>query len=92
MTKKFKIKTVMASGVLAGLLGAVLALAASHMGQRDFNRLRFESEFYQRLHRQYFVFIGAGLGFVLGAAQSCVLQLHRIKKVKIEIDSQQQDT
>ncbi|MEN9233453.1 MAG: hypothetical protein Q6J74_05110 [Gloeomargarita sp. DG02_1_bins_92] len=86
MMKKFKIQTVIASGVLAGLLAAVLALAASHMGQRDFNRLRFESEFYQRLHRRYFVFIGAGLGFVLGAAQSCIVQLS-----KINIDPEEED-
>lgn len=82
--KKVKVQTVIASGVLASLLGAVLALAASHMGQRDFNRLNFESEFYQRLHRRYFMFIGAGLGFAVGAAQSCILQLHKIKKIAPE--------
>ncbi|WP_071455539.1 hypothetical protein [Gloeomargarita lithophora] len=85
--KKVRIQTIIASGVLAGVLGGMFALAASHMGQKDFNRLRFEGEFYQKLHRRYFVVIGAGLGFALGAAQSCIIQLS-----KINIDPEQEDT
>ncbi len=77
--KKVKIQSVIAAGFLAGIWGGVFALAASHMGQKDFNRLRFESEFYQRLHRRYFVLIGAGLGFGLGAAQCYLVQLSKIK-------------
>ncbi len=84
--KAVKIQSVIAAGFLAAMLGGVFALAASHIGQRDFNRLRFESEFYQRLHRRYFVVIGAGLGLVLGAAQSCIVQLSKIK-----IDPERED-
>ena len=84
--KGVKIQTVIAAGILTGILGGIFALAASHIGQKDFNRLRFESEFYQRLHRRYFVVIGAGLGFALGAAQSCIVQLSKIK-----IDPERED-
>ncbi|MCS7031041.1 MAG: hypothetical protein NZL92_05875 [Gloeomargarita sp. SKYG116] len=77
MKKAVKLQTTLASGFIAGLVGAVLGLAVSYIGHRDFNRLRFESELYQRLHRQYFVVIGAGLGFGLGAAQSCIVQLSK---------------
>ncbi|MCS7293189.1 MAG: hypothetical protein RMI89_09515 [Gloeomargarita sp. SKYBB_i_bin120] len=52
-------------------MGVTVALAASHMGQRDFDRLRFESlkVFLTRTYTGViFVFIGAGLGFASGAA------------------------
>ena len=84
--KRVKIQSVIAAGVLTSLLGGIFALAVSHVGQKDFNRLRFESEFYHHLHRRYFVVIGAGLGFALGAAQCYIVQLSKIK-----IDPERED-
>jgi hypothetical protein len=67
-------KMVIFSGILTALIGSMVGLASAEMGQSDFNRLRFESQYYQNLHSRYVLF-GAGIGLAVGIAQECVREL-----------------
>lgn len=69
------IKLIIFSGIMTALIGAVIGLAAAKIGSRDFNQLKYESQFYQDLHEKYYALIGAGLGFAVGAGQECVREL-----------------
>jgi hypothetical protein len=68
------IKLILCSGVVTALAGSVIGLAGAEIGQRDFNQLQFESEFYSNLHSQY-AWIGAGVGFAIGVGEACLLEL-----------------
>jgi hypothetical protein len=68
------VKMVLFSGILTALVGSIIGLASANIGQRDFNQLRFESEYYQYLHNRY-ALIGAGIGFAVGVTQECVREL-----------------
>jgi hypothetical protein len=78
------IKLILFSGLITTLLGSVLGVAVAHIGQPDFNQLKYESQVYQDLHRKYYVLIGAGLGFTVGASQECVRQLKAQRDKEIE--------
>ena len=67
-------RLILFSGMMTALVGSVIGLGAAHLGQRGFDRLKFESQSYQSLYRNY-VFIGAGLGFAVGVGQACVREL-----------------
>jgi hypothetical protein len=69
------IKLILFSGLITAMLGSVFGLAAAHLGQPDFNRLKYESQVYKDLHHKYYGLIGAGLGFTVGFSQECVRQL-----------------
>jgi hypothetical protein len=72
-------KLIIFSGIITASIGAVAGLAAAQIGQRDFNRLRYESPYYQNLHEKY-ALIGAGLGLVLGIGQECIRELKAQRK------------
>lgn len=69
------IKLVIFSGVITALIGAVIGLAAAKIGSRDFNQLRYESQFYQNLNERYYALVGASLGFAVGVGQECIREL-----------------
>lgn len=62
------------SGIMTALVGAVIGLAATKIGQRNFNQLTYEGQYYQELQKKY-VFIGAAVGFAIGIGQECVREL-----------------
>lgn len=68
------IRLIFFSGIVTALIGSVIGFGAAQLGQRDFNHLRYESQSYQNLYRNY-AWIGAGLGFVTGVGQACVREL-----------------
>ncbi len=68
------IRLVVFSGVITAFIGAVIGLAAAQIGQRNFNQLKFEGQYYQDLHNRY-ALIGASVGFVVGVAQECVREM-----------------
>lgn len=68
------IKLIIFSGVITAILGSVLGLAVAHVGQNDFNDLKYESQLYQDLN-DYYPIVGAGLGLVVGISQECIREL-----------------
>lgn len=78
------IRLIIFSGVITALLGSVLGLAMAKVGQKDFNQLRYQSQVYQDLYNEYYIFIGAGLGFTIGAGQECVRELKNKQDKEIE--------
>lgn len=68
------IRLIIFSGVMTGLVGAVIGLAAAQIGQRGFNQLKFQGQYYQDLHNKY-TLIGGSLGLAVGVAQECVREL-----------------
>jgi hypothetical protein len=77
------IKLILFSGIITAFLGSILGLASVHLGQRDFNRPQYESQFYANLYKYYGI-IGAGVGFAVGVGQECVreLKVQRDKEFK----------
>lgn len=68
------IRLIIFSGIITALIGAVIGLAATKIGQDDFNKLQYESPYYQNLQSKY-VLVGSGLGLAIGLAQECVREL-----------------
>jgi hypothetical protein len=73
------IRLIIFSGVITALIGAVLGLAAARIGQRDFNQLKYQGQYYQDLHNKY-ALIGASLGLAIGIGQECVRELKAQRK------------
>lgn len=67
-------RLVLFSGIVTALIGAMIGLAATQLGQRNFNQMRFRSEAYKALYGRY-ALIGAGVGFAVGVGQECVREL-----------------
>ncbi len=68
------IRLIFFSGIMTALIGSVIGLGASQLGQRNFNHLKYEGKSYQNLYRNY-ALIGAGLGFAVGLGQACIREL-----------------
>ncbi|MBR8839942.1 MAG: hypothetical protein DSM106950_39585 [Stigonema ocellatum SAG 48.90 = DSM 106950] len=68
------IRLIIFSGIMTAFVGAVIGLAATKIGQRNFDQLVFEGEYYQDLQQKY-ALIGAGIGFTVGVGQECVREL-----------------
>lgn len=68
------IRLIVFSGVMTALIGVVIGLAAAKIGQRDFNQLKYSSQYYKDLQNKY-ALIGAGVGFAVGIGQACVREL-----------------
>ncbi|GAB1540947.1 hypothetical protein NUACC21_36160 [Scytonema sp. NUACC21] len=68
------IRIIIFSGIITALVGAVIGLAATKIGQRNFNQLQYNGQYYQDLNKKY-VLIGAALGFSVGAGQECIREL-----------------
>lgn len=77
------IKLIFFSGIVTAALGSVLGLAVAHIGQQDFNDLKYESEIYQDLN-DYYALIGAGLGLAVGISQECVRELKAQRDKELE--------
>ncbi len=84
--KTMNIKLIIFSGIMTALVGAVIGLAATKIGQRNFNQLEYEGQYYKGLHEKY-VLIGVGLGFAVGAGQECIREL----KAERNREPEQQD-
>lgn len=69
-----KIRLILFSGIMTAIVGAVIGLAATKIGQHNFNQLKYEGQYYQDLQKKY-VLIGASLGFALGVGQECIREL-----------------
>lgn len=65
------------SAIVTALAGAMLGVAASKLGHRDFDRYRHEDGFYTALYNRYYALVGAGLGLAIGAGQECVRELNQ---------------
>jgi hypothetical protein len=61
------------SGIVTAILGALFGWAISYIGQPDLELQRYQSEFYQKLHRRY-PLIGAGVGLAAGSFFAVVSQ------------------
>jgi hypothetical protein len=70
------VKLIIFSGIVTAALGFIMGLAIAQIGQKDFNRLHYESQFYDDLNDSYGL-IGAGLGFAIGTSQECVRELKK---------------
>lgn len=69
-----KARRIIFSGFITALAGAMIGLAATKIGQRNFDQLAFEGQYYEGLQRNY-TLIGAGIGFLVGVGQECVRDL-----------------
>ncbi|OWY67096.1 hypothetical protein B7486_33090 [cyanobacterium TDX16] len=78
-----KLRLIIFSGIVTALVGVVVSLAATKIGQRNFNQLQYESQSYQNLHKKY-ALIGASLGFLVGAGQECLRELKTARDREIE--------
>ncbi len=58
-------RLILYSALMTALLGGLFGWAISYIGQPDLEIQRYQSEFYQKLHRRY-PLIGAGFGFAAG--------------------------
>jgi hypothetical protein len=72
-------KLMIFSGIITASIGAIAGLAAAQIGQRDFDRLKYESLYYQNLHEKY-ALIGGSLGLILGIGQECIRELKSQRK------------
>ncbi|GAB1542391.1 hypothetical protein NUACC21_50650 [Scytonema sp. NUACC21] len=68
------IRLIILSGFMTALIGTVIGLAAAQIGQRNFNQLKFQGQYYQDLNNRY-ALIGGTVGLVVGIAQECVREL-----------------
>ncbi len=75
------IKLIIFSGFLTAGVGWVLGLAVARIGQPDMTKYRYNTEFYQRLYKQYST-VGAGIGLSAGIAQEIVRQLKQKRDLK----------
>jgi hypothetical protein len=73
----------MLSGIITAALGSVLGIAVAHVGQQDFNDLKYESKIYQDLN-DYYALIGAGLGLIVGSSQECIRELKAQRDKELE--------
>jgi hypothetical protein len=78
------IKLIIFSGIVTALIGSVVGLAVAHIGQKEFNQFKYESQVYEDLYQKYYGFIGAGLGFVIGVSQECVRELKEQRDKELE--------
>lgn len=67
-------KIILFSSIMTAMAGAVISAAVLQMGNKDFNQPKYQSHAYKDLQEHY-IYIGAALGFSLGAGQECVRQL-----------------
>ena len=74
------------SGIMTALIGAVIGLAATKIGQPNFNQLQYSGQYYQDLYKKY-ALIGAGIGFAVGVGQASVREL----KAERDRDLEKQD-
>jgi len=67
-----KMRLIVFSGLVTGLAGMMIGLAATKIGQPDFNTLKYptQSNIYQN-----FIWFGAALGVTTGIAQECLREL-----------------
>jgi hypothetical protein len=69
-----KVRLIVFSGMVTGLIGMMVGLAATKIGQPDFNRLKYSSDLYSNIYKN-FIWIGAGVGVSIGVAQECLREL-----------------
>ena len=67
-------RLVLFSGIVSSLAGMVIGVAATKIGQRDFNSMQYPSESYVIMYSR-FIWYGAAIGASVGMAQECVRQL-----------------
>ncbi|GAB1538315.1 hypothetical protein NUACC21_09730 [Scytonema sp. NUACC21] len=77
------IRLIIFSGVMTALIGAIIGLAATKIGQRNFNQLDYEGQHYKVLHEKY-VLIGMGLGFAVGAGQEYIREMKAERNRELE--------
>jgi hypothetical protein len=78
------VKLILFSGIITALLGSIFGLTVAHIGQKDFHKPKYESQFYSNLYYKYYGLIGTGLDFAIGVGQECVRELktQRDKELK----------
>lgn len=70
---KINYRLVAYAGIMTALLGSLFGWAVSYIGQPDLELQKYESEFYQKLHRRY-PLIGGGLGLAAGSGFAIISQ------------------
>jgi len=79
-----RIRLIVFSGLVTGLIGMMVGLAATKIGQPDFNRLKYPTDVYSKIYKN-FMWIGAGVGATVGIAQEC------LRELKQERDEEEKD-
>ncbi len=69
-----KMRLIIFSGLVTGLIGMAIGVAATKIGQPDFNTLTYSSKSYSDMYKNY-IWFGAALGATAGIAQECVREL-----------------
>ncbi len=71
------IKLILASGVMAALIGTVIGYGIGRMTLlRNTSQVRsYYSQYYKNLYNNQFLWIGAGAGLAIGMGQECVRQM-----------------
>jgi len=71
------------SGIITALIGGVVGLGVSHLGQPSFTQDRYQTAFYERLYNSYF-WIGSGVGLLVGMGQECVRQSQKERQKQLD--------
>jgi hypothetical protein len=71
------------SGIITAIIGGVLGVGFSHLGQPDINQYRYQTPIYRTLYNNYF-WLGSGVGLLVGMGQECVRQSQKERQKQLD--------